>query len=376
MIKLFVTGDIHIGKKYDSYSEIRDDLIQSRFDCLDRAIKQAEKESCDFFVITGDLFEKTYAIKVGDVKQVVDILSAFSGSVIVLPGNHDYYSGEAKVWNDFRSQLMKTDHSITLITDLKEYTFEADEETVTFYPAPCHTKHSHNNNLDWIKQAEMDDSTYHVGIAHGSIQGVTPDDNNEYYLMTLGELNSIPVDAWLIGHTHVPYPADLPEEGDAEGYRIFNAGTPAQTDVSNNTEGYCFVVSLEKAQDKTVVFAHRYKSGDIRFLKIDAKASTDSLESVIETAVKDLPDKSVIQVTVSGMVEEEDYRDRKKIYESVLGRFLTFGEVEDSALCERITDERIRAEFPEFGFAAEILQNVNDPKERQIAYDLIKRHQK
>ena len=374
MIKLFVTGDVHIGKKYDRYPHIKDTLIQSRFDCLDRAVKQAEKETCDYFVITGDLFDRLNAIKVGDVKKVVDILAAFNGSVIVLPGNHDFYSGEEKVWKDFRAQMAKMDHNITLIMEYKEYTFETSGETITFYPAFCDSKHSKTNKLDWIKQTELNDSTYHVGIAHGSIEGLSPDMKNEYFLMSEGELKNIPVDAWLIGHTHIPYPADLPAEGDAEGYRIFNAGTPAQTDLSNNTEGYCFVVSLKKAQDKTVVAAHRYKSGEIRFFDIDAKASEGNLESVIKTATEKLPDESVIRLTVSGTVDAEDYRDRQGIYEDALDRFITF-DVEDSALCERITDEKIRAEFAETGFAAEFLRNISDPKELQMAYDLIKQHQ-
>ena len=318
MIKLFVTGDVHIGKKYDRYPHIKDTLIQSRFDCLDRAVKQAEKEACDYFVITGDLFDRLNAIKVGDVKKVVDILAAFNGSVIVLPGNHDFYSGEEKLWKDFQTQMAKTDHNITLITEFKEYTFETGGETITFYPAFCDSKHSKTNKLDWIKQTEMNDSTYHVGIAHGSIEGLSPDMKNEYFLMSEGELKSIPVDAWLIGHTHIPYPADLPAEGDAEGYRIFNAGTPAQTDLSNNTEGYCFVVSLEKVQDKAVVSAHRYKSGEIRFFDIEAKASEGSLESVIKTATENLPDESVIRLTVSGTVDTEDYQDRQSIYEDAL----------------------------------------------------------
>ncbi len=374
MIKLFVTGDVHIGKKYDRYPHIKDTLIQSRFDCLDRAVKQAEKETCDYFVITGDLFDRLNAIKVGDVKKVVDILAAFNGSVIVLPGNHDFYSGEEKVWKDFQAQMAKTDHNITLTTEFKEYTFETGGETITFYPAFCDSKHSKTNKLDWIKQTEMNDSTYHVGIAHGSIEGLSPDMKNEYFLMSEGELKSIPVDAWLIGHTHIPYPADLPAEGDAEGYRIFNAGTPAQTDLGNNTEGYCFVVRLEKAQDKTVVSAHRYKSGEIRFIDIDAKTSEGSLESEIKTAVEELPDESVIRLTVSGTVDGADYLNRQNIYETVFDRFLTF-EVEDSALCERITDEKIRAEFAETGFAAEFLLSIKDPQELKMAYDLIKRHQ-
>ena len=374
MIKLFVTGDVHIGKKYDGYSDIKDTLIQSRFNCLDRAVKQAEKEACDYFVITGDLFERINAIKVGDVKKVVDILAAFNGSVVVLPGNHDFYSDEAKVWKDFRAHMAKTDHNITLITEFKEYTFETDDETITFYPAFCDSKHSESNNLGWIKQSAMDDSTYHVGIAHGTIEGVAQDDEGKYFVMSEKELKSIPVDAWLIGHTHTPYPGDLPLEGEIEGYQIFNAGTPAQIAVNNNTEGYCFIVSLEKEQDKTIVSAHRYKSGEIRFFDIDAKASEGSLESVIKTATENLPDESVIRLTVSGTVDAEDYQDRQNIYKDALDRFIAVYE-EDSTLCERITDEKIRAEFAETGFAAEFLLSIKDPQELKMAYDLIKRHQ-
>ena len=133
-------------------------------------------------------------------------------------------------------------------------------------------------------------------------------------------------------------------------------------------------MSLEKVQDKAVVSAHRYKSGEIRFFDIEAKASEGSLESVIKTATENLPDESVIRLTVSGTVDTEDYQDRQSIYEDALDRFITF-DVEDSALCERITDEKIRAEFAETGFAAEFLRNISDPKELQMAYDLIKRHQ-
>ena len=42
------------------------------------------------------------------------------------------------------------------------------------------------------------------------------------------ELEDIPVDVWLIGHTHVPFPRDLTEVFTASD-KIFNAGTHVQT---------------------------------------------------------------------------------------------------------------------------------------------------
>ena len=42
-MKLFVTGDNHIGRKFDKYS-IKNLLVESRFTCLKDMIETAEKE--------------------------------------------------------------------------------------------------------------------------------------------------------------------------------------------------------------------------------------------------------------------------------------------------------------------------------------------
>ena len=60
MIRIFQTGDNHIGKKYDRYPVARQRLIQSRLDGIRRMVQEANARECDFFVITGDLFDNTY----------------------------------------------------------------------------------------------------------------------------------------------------------------------------------------------------------------------------------------------------------------------------------------------------------------------------
>ncbi len=61
------------------------------------------------------------------------------------------------------------------------------------------------NNLGWIKEAEIDPSVFNIGIAHGALEGETIDSEGLYFLMSRPELEAIPVDVWLIGHTHVPF---------------------------------------------------------------------------------------------------------------------------------------------------------------------------
>ena len=343
MVKIFVTGDNHFGKKYNRYLDIRDKLIQSRFDCLKDMINKAESDGCELFVVTGDLFENISAIKVGDIKQVVDILAMFDGTVIVLPGNHDYYTGDEKVWKDFENALASRDHNIVLIKEFKPYPFSTREEEVVIYPAFCHSKHSKENNLGWIKNADIQKSgVINIGVAHGAIKGVTPDKKEEYFLMTEKELSDIPVDVWLIGHTHIPYPNVLSEDSDAVGYKIFNAGTHEQTDISNNTDGNGFIITIDKRESVAKVLARKYVSGKVHFYNLEIIVKPDSdtaLADALRISLDGKDKNAVVHVKISGSIKKSEYQYKEKIYKEILGEYLTY-EKEDNELSEEITIEK------------------------------------
>ena len=375
MVKIFVTGDNHFGKKYDRYPDVKDKLIQSRFDCLKEMIDKAESEACELFVVTGDLFDNINTVKVGDIKQVVDILSIFNGTVIVLPGNHDYYTGSEKVWKDFENVMTSKEHNIILIKEFRPYTFSTSEETVVVYPAFCQSKHSKENNLNWIKNADIQKTgVINIGVAHGAIKGITPDMKEEYFLMTENELLGIPVDVWLIGHTHIPYPNVLHEDSDTDGYKIFNAGTHEQTDLSNNTEGNGFIITIDKQESVAKVLARKYVSGKVHFYDLDVTVKPDSdtaLSDALRVVMDGKEKNAVVRVKVSGSIRQSEYQDKEKIYKEILGEYLTY-EKEDNELSEEITVEKIRNEFAETSFAAQFMEELmENPIELQMLYQLL-----
>ena len=377
MIRIYVTGDNHFGKKYDRYPEVKDKLIESRFNVLEEMVHNAEAEGCELFVITGDLFDSINTVKVSDVKRVVNILAEFVGNVIVLPGNHDYYTGDEKVWNDFEKALSSVSHNITLIKEFRPYTFDTSEDKVILYPAFCQAKHSTKNNLDWIKASDIQKAgVINVGIAHGAIQGITPDMKEEYFLMTESELLGIPMDVWLIGHTHIPYPADLKEDADIAGYKIFNAGTHEQTDLHNNTDGNGFIISVEKDGISAKVLARKHISGKIHFYDIDVKVKPDSetvLADSIRSAISERNKNAVVRLRVSGSIKQTEYSEKGKVYKELLGGYLTY-EINDDELSEEITVEKILDEFAETSFAAKFLEGLIDrPTELQMAYQLLQK---
>lgn len=375
MIKIFVTGDNHFGKKYDRYPEIRDRLVDNRFVCFEKMVEKAEQEGCDIFAVTGDLFDNCSSIRKSDVERVVRILAGFAGRVLVLPGNHDYYTGEEKVWKDFDDALRTCDNNIIRLDRFEPYPIEIAEETVIIYPAFCRSKHFRENNLGWIKEMSVPKSgQINVGMAHGAIEGVTPDMQKEYFLMTEPELQAIPMDVWLVGHTHIPYPGGLSEDEEIGGYRIFNAGTHAQTDLHNNTRGYGFIISVDKQGDKAQVSAKKYQSGTIFFYDIAVRVSSaegDSLEALLQEKLDPLEAESVVRLIVTGSVLSEEYSRRQELYKKYCDRFLSW-ELQDDELHEEITLDRVREEFAESSFAAKLMEALQgDQTELQMAYELL-----
>ncbi|MCH5184706.1 MAG: metallophosphoesterase [Oscillospiraceae bacterium] len=373
MLRIFMTGDNHIGLKYASHEKAAE-LIAARIDAFDGMVEKADENNCDLFVITGDLFDNNYGISKHDIAAVLNKLSAFRGTVVVLPGNHDYYDKDAKLWKYF-ADMVKDKDNILLLTDYRPYRIPINDEEAILYPALCTSLHSApgENKLGWIKEENIKpDSVYRLGIAHGAVEGETIDKEGLYFLMKRSESESIPVDAWLIGHTHVPFPKNLKEESFVEGERIFNAGTHVQTDVSCNTEGCCFIIEIESGTGLKNVRAKKIISGGIRFYRRQIAVSAGETENIVMRELSDIPDNSVVDIILKGAVSGEEYENRRVIAEKALARFIE-GTYNDSELSKLITSDLIAKEFPETSFSAEFLNSLSDnPKEAQLAYELLK----
>ena len=158
------------------------------------------------------------------------------------------------------------------------------------------------------------------------------------------------------------------------GYRIFNAGTHAQTDLHNNTRGYGFIISVDKQGDKAQVSAKKYQSGTIFFYDIAVRVSSaegDSLEALLQEKLDPLEAESVVRLTVTGSVFSEEYSRRRELYKKYCDRFLSW-ELQDDELHEEITLDRVREEFAESSFAAKLMEALQgDQTELQMAYELL-----
>ena len=367
MLRIFLTGDNHIGLRYAGH-EASAELAAARIDAFAGMVEAANENGCELFVVAGDLFERLRGIAKRDVKAVVDALSRFNGTVAVLPGNHDYYSPDAKLWQDFSDCAQSADN-IMLLKEYRPYHVSAGDNNVVLYPALCTSMHSApgENNLGWIKEAEIDPSVFNIGIAHGAVEGETIDSEGLYFLMSRAELEAIPLDVWLIGHTHVPFPPLT--DSFTEAGRIFNAGTHVQTDVNCNCAGQFFIIELS---DDKRVRVRQVETGVLRFYRKSIVLSPETMEDTLRRELSALGDNSVVDLRLSGSVTTDEYDARHELLEELLGRFIE-GTYSDAELSRLISAEIIDAEFAETSFAAGFLKDLLDePKEAQLAYELLK----
>lgn len=367
-MKIFLTGDNHLGLKYSNHKNSKI-LVNERVITFENMVKVANEEECSLFVIAGDLYENTKGIPKKDMKTLLDILGEFDGTVVILPGNHDYYDKEKQVWK-YMEELLPSYDNVLLLNEYRPYTLELDDKETIIYPAFCMSKHSKpgENNLGWIKQQEMpEDDIIRIGIAHGAVEGETIDNESSYFLMNRKELNDINVDCWLLGHTHVPFPNNLSTDEFVDSGKIFNAGTHVQTDVSCNTEGLCFVIDIDNCKK---VRAKKIESGKLHFYRKNINVTGKSLSEALEE-LKSIDDYSVVDVILSGALDEDDYNNRDEIIEKYIGRFIE-GTYNDYNISKMISLQLVEKEFAETSFSYAMLSDLLDePKEAQLVYELL-----
>lgn len=364
-LKIFLTGDNHIGLKFNRFpNDIKQDLIDARVENLSRLITTANGEKCQLFVIAGDLFDNTRVAQ-KEVEKVVKVLSQFEGTVLVMPGNHDYYDDMSELWKHFKKHC--TDNTI-LLNEWKPYSLQDYHIDATIYPAYCNQKHSDQNSLGWIKDISVKPQTkWKIGIAHGSLVGLSPDLDNRYYSMSEKELEGLGMDIWLLGHTHIPYPF----EKEVYNRRVFNGGTPEPDGLDCKHGGHAWLISINEEKQ---IQGKQIETGSHRFYDLDRELnSMDCLDKLKKELLSGSNSKKVIRLNLSGRIEREILNELQPLYQEIRDNILHLI-VDESSLKPKISNNDIQKEFTKDSFPYEILNMLMEEDEEalQLAYDLIR----
>jgi len=367
-IKIFHTADLHLGMRFAGYPEIQNELINARYETLENMVEVANQESCTLFVMAGDLFDRT-TLNVKDISMAARALNEFEGElVIVLPGNHDYYTHDSKLWNEFSKHA--GDRILILknpdIYDLNKYHLK-----IKIYAAPCSAKHSSENVIGWINSREnIGNNSIKIGLAHGSLEGVSPDFNKTYYPMTRKELESSGLDLWLLGHTHLPWP-----ENPDKNSRILIPGTPEPDGFDCNHKGSAFIIDLKSSSNMKI---QKVSTGKYRFSINQVSLNDDNdITSMKQKYTGDEFSSAVLRLILKGRLRKEELDRVEEAIDLINDNVLLLQTVKDE-LHESITSALINSKFTENSFPHQLLSSLLKEKEEtsfkslQKAYDIIR----
>lgn len=370
-VRIFHTADVHLGLKFTSYPDaVARALREARFETLERMVRTANEERCDLLVVSGDLFDHPRVAR-RDVSRAAEILGAFDRAVAVLPGNHDYVTGpEDELWKTFEGAAQDR---VRLLTERRPYPLQSLDLDACLYPAPCESKHSKTHALGWMAEAPRtrENGRFHIGVAHGSFEGLTPDTEGEYFPMTEEDLHGVGLDLWLMGHIHVQYPVKV-----GASHRIFYPSTPEPDGFDCRHEGKAWILDLvDSGEGPKSVTARSVATGRYRFrhesIRVD---SLEDLEALQRRFASEGQDTTLLKLRLAGSLQREHRAGVAPLLAELQERFL-FLRLDDSLLTVRLTPDEIDREFTRGSFPhrllVELSRDQNDREALQAAYDLI-----
>ncbi len=370
-LRIAHTADNHIGLRFIGrpYTEdLKKRLVEERFLALERVVEASNSRGADLLVIAGDLFENT-RVPATAIKRTAEILNGFTGvNVIVLPGNHDFYEqGNETLWGRFCDTMKE--NFLVLLSKPEPVSVFVGEAEVVFYPGPCGSKHSSTNTIGWIEEKPKDPNAINVGIAHGSVSGVSPDKDERYYPMTPENLRKAGVDFWLLGHTHLRYPGEEHAEGSL--FYIPSTHTPDGFDCDH--EGYIWC--LDVLPGKKVV-AESIRTGALRFREwkriVGSPASIEDLKREISRLE---PETTLLKLVLDGRLSEEDINHLHE-YIRGIGQQFCYAEVYHENVALNINRQYIDANFSRDSLPHRLLsafaEKPQDNLVLQLAHELIK----
>ncbi len=372
-IRIVHTADCHIGlpfKAFEGVPALRSKLIEERFTALGRLVDEANSRRVDFFVVAGDLFDTTRVTK-ADIAQTVGILNGFAGvAVIVVPGNHDYFTGpETEVWKRFREAVTEAGaSSIDLLTSPVVKGYEVGDETVCFFPCPCPSKTGRESTIGWVADAAREyPNASRIGIAHGNVTGLGLDAEGHYFTMTPDELQASGVVTWLLGHIHVPFPPEL--SGTQSPF--FMAGTHTPDSVRCRHPGSAWYIECAGGE---VSRYERLTPGKVRFVRLERElSSADAIGALLAECQRLAATSTVLDLQLSGrLAASERSLLEEKLNE--IGREFLHMSV-DQEFHEPLDAAMIEATYRRGGLAERLLTallaDTDHPDAATLAHELV-----
>lgn len=341
-LRVMATADVHLGMKFASYATFGSELAEARFAALRRVVALANARSCNVLVVAGDLFHRV-GVAAEVVRRAAKILTEFSGDLVgVLPGNHDFVSADAdRLWDTFREAAGDR----TLVLDQpRAYDLRVFDLNAIILAAPCDSLRGHENRLRWMEDYPVPaGDPALIGVAHGSVEGLTLDREGQYFPMSRSLLAGLPPMVWIVGHTHRQH--DLRES------RLVVPGTPEPDGFDCGHAGQAAIVDLTDQPYQV----EPVQTGSFRFSTV--AVNLDPEQPLADQLNREVPDDALVRLSVRGALSGAELDELEAVLDRLRAK-LPYLHVERSGLRRLVSQADVDNEFADGTFAHALVSSL------------------
>lgn len=281
MTRFLHSADWQIGRQFATFDpEHAPILAEARIAVVERLAALATEHQVDAVLVAGDVFD-VQTVSERTLRRLFNALASYTGPWLMIPGNHDAALAES-VWT--RAQrLGAVPSNVHPLLAPEARVFEAQRFAVL--PAPLAQRHTYNDLTAWFDAAETPTGMLRIGLAHGSVQGLLPEDIDSTNPIAPDRASTARLDYLALGDWHGCKRIDA---------RTWYAGTPEPDRFKDNGSGQALLVDIaapgaEPQVTQLAVAQFRWQSiGAALQIASDADALTVQLDQLGSHDVVDL----------------------------------------------------------------------------------------
>jgi DNA repair exonuclease SbcCD nuclease subunit len=233
-MKFLHTADWQIGRlhtQFDTGDAV--ELANARIEGVRRIARMATEHGVDAVLVAGDVFD-SQTPRDKTIVRLFEALAGYEGPWLLLPGNHDAALAES-VWQVARRLgAVPANALLCLEPGALEVTGRGGERFAVL-PAPLTQRHTHTDLTDWFEQAQTADGLLRIGLAHGSVAGILPQDVDSPNPIAADRATRARLDYLALGDWHGRKQVDA---------RTWYSGTHEPERFRDNDPGFALLVEI------------------------------------------------------------------------------------------------------------------------------------
>lgn len=339
-LRLLHTADWQIGRIYAQFEP--DDaqaLFEARFQVVERLAALAVEHQVHAVLVAGDVFD-AQTVSDKTIRRLFNAMQAYAGPWLLLPGNHDAALAES-VWRRAQRLGAVPPNAIACL----QPGVQVVADRLAVLPAPLVQRHTHGDLTDWFAAAATPPGLPRIGLAHGCVQGVLPEELDSANPIAADRAASAGLDYLALGDWHGTRRIDD---------RTWYAGTPETDRFKANDSGQALLVMLDGPGAPPQV--QPLPTGRYHWRQIDTRLAVPSdLDEAVRTLAAAGP-QDVLQFRVAGLCDLQGQRRLQAAVDSARARVRALVH-EAHGLRLEPTAEDIAALHAD-GYVGEVLQQL------------------